>query len=624
MTPELSEAIKPSFFSVACALVACLLFLLPGWMMSRRFPTPLTPIAVFLGSAALLFQLVLVFDTLEVPLHFGALGLTVAAISVALALRLPRRPPTKSLAIMPALKGTDLAWLIPPIMAVASIAIRSMIDPLSGYDNGTRWDYLARLIRAQQSLAGYPPVTAEDFELYSWCDGIPPLVSLLNFWLYSGSDSVAPALTALMVIGEALLLGTVVFRFSQLLWGSRAGWPAVATLSSSALAIWSTAMGQETGMTALSLVSMLYFLELHSRAPATSVVLWAAVAAAVGALTREYGLSFPILGLAILIFRKQSIRTLLLFTGVTVSLAAPWYVRNWVLTGNPLYPQTLGGLFPGNAAHDDVMRTVITSFSLPAEVSTVIFFGKLLLTLAGALVSVSLFFVCRRARVSKIVICSGIGLTIAIWLWSIPQTAGGWSYSARVLAPALALAAVIAGGVSTIARRSQNWILILLIVFSVDAARRSWGLPLLPFISPWSLSFAGWREVYSDNGEGENPVWRNLVGTADGGGIVVDHTINHLHITLRGGRAIPLFSPLLAPTFEPDAQFQPEIDRLRAAGVRFITFSQQNPLSATAARHPFWSELYLHRGAIAQVNALVIYDLNNLPRVDPSGTILSQ
>jgi hypothetical protein len=82
---------------------------------------------------------------------------------------------------------------------------------------------------------------------------------------------------------------------------------------------------------------------------------------------------------------------------------------------------------------------------------------------------------------------------------------------------------------------------------------------------------------------------------------------------MRGGRAIPLFSPLLAPTFAPNADFDLEIARLRANGVRFITFSQQNPLSASDAGHPFWFELYTNHVAVGQVNALIIYDLDHLP-----------
>jgi len=44
--------------------------------------------------------------------------------------------------------------------------------------------------------------------------------------------------------------------------------------------------------------------------------------------------------------RPQAIKALLLLSGVTSIVAAPWYVKNWVLIGNPVYPFA-HGLFDG-------------------------------------------------------------------------------------------------------------------------------------------------------------------------------------------------------------------------------------------------------------------------------------
>lgn len=613
------ELVSPSFQNLAWLPVALLIFLLPGWSLARLLPTSTPLLIAFLASSVILFELVLGINGLGLPLHTGTVSLGLAAVTAALVWRKPvgggGSPSFVPTSVVPELKKNPWLWLIPAVLALTSISVRAWIDPLSGYDNGTRWDYLARLFLAHQSLSGYPPISTTDFEFYSWCDGIPPLVPLLNFWIYAVTGSVAPALTALRVIGEALLLGHIVYRFSQLLWGKGAGWPAVAALSSSALAIWSVAMGQETGLTALSLVSMLYFLELHARDPAKVLIFWAAIAAAMGAVTREYGLSFPLLGLAVLIVRKQQRGQVFLFGAVSIGLAAPWYLRNWVMTGNPLYPQTLGGLLPGNAVHDEVMRNVAHAWRLRWGWPTMAFFGKLLLVLAGPLLALGLFNGIRGVS-SKRTIWVGILLTISLWLWSVPQTAGGWGYSVRVLSPALALCAVFAGGISTFSPRIQRLIAVGLILTSADAARRSWGLPILPYISALSGSFSGWRDIRHDTMMiTSNPVWDSLVRSAEGRGIVVDHTADHALITMRGGRAIPLFSPILAPTFQRNVHFEEEVARLRSAGVRFITFSQQNPLSAPNHGHPFWSELYLHHGAVAQVNALIIYDLDHLPEV---------
>jgi hypothetical protein len=609
------ELVTPVFRDVAWLPVAAFLFLLPGWCLARRLPTGVPLLTSFLGSAVILFELVLSMNALGVPLHAGTVGIGLAGITGTLFWR--KQPelgsPTAVHAPLPSgSKDGRWLWTLPPAVALISITIRSCLDPLSGYDNGTRWDYLARLFLAHESMMGYPPVTEADFEFYSWCDGIPPLVPLLNFWIYAVTGSTAPALSAVRVIGEALLLGHVVYRFSQLLWGKGAGWPAVAALSSSSLAIWSVAMGQETGLTALSLVSLLYFLELHARAPDKRLVFWAAIAAAAGALTREYGLSFILLGTGLLIARKQAPRTVFLFAVISIGLAAPWYARNWIITGDPLYPQTLGGIFPGNPVHNETMRTVAETWRLRGDLVTLKFFSSILLTLTGPLIALGIF-VAVRLRCPHKPVWAGIALIALLWLWSVPQTAGGWSYSLRVLGPALALCATLCGAITLLTGRYQRVLLLGILLCTVDAARRSWCLPNMAFISPWNYSFSEWRDIYkSSRLIGGNPVWSILVRTASGGGIVVDHTANHALITMRGGKAIPLFSPLLAPTFRSNARFDDELARLRAAGVRFITFSQKNPLSASEAGHPFWSELYLDHFAIAEVNGLIIYDLDYL------------
>jgi hypothetical protein len=43
---------------------------------------------------------------------------------------------------------------------------------------------------------------------------------------------------------------------------------------------------------------------------------------------------------------RRSVRPLLIYAGVAIALAAPWYVKSWVVTGNPVYPFAFG-LFGG-------------------------------------------------------------------------------------------------------------------------------------------------------------------------------------------------------------------------------------------------------------------------------------
>lgn len=608
-------SLAPTYSSLLWLPVAGIVFLLPGWMLARRLGAPAPLLAGFLGSAAILFNLVLLLDAVHLPLHAGTVGIGLGLATLAFR----RRPAAKDIA-SPAsarpgarLTRTDWFWLFPAVLALGSIAVRTVVDPLSGYDNGFRWDYLARLFLAQQSMISYPPITATHFEYYGWCDGIPPLAPLLNFWIYAVTGSIAPALVALRIIGETLLLGTVVFRYSRLLWGANSGGPAVAALSASALAIWSLAMSQETGLTAVSLVAMLYFLELHQQEPRPSLLFWAGLAAAVGALARDYALAYPLLGLGVLLARRQPLRRIAIFAVTAAVVAAPWYVRNWIRTGNPLYPHTLGGLFPGNPVHDEFMRYIAEYWSLTAPQNTSSVVPLYLTVLAGALLALGGGGVARAGwRAAGPV--AGIVLISALWLWSVSQVAAGWVYSARILLPALALAAVLAGWIGTLRRSWRVTALLVLSLAGADAARRAWLLPGFPLERP-GWSFAPWREARAviDSITAVNPTWKILAREAAGRKVVVDHPSHHALLTMNEGNAVPFFSPALASTFGNFRSLEVSLEQMRAARIRFVTLSWNSILTQRMIQsHPFWSEFCRRYEPNARVAYLSIYDLDRL------------
>jgi hypothetical protein len=608
--------LTPTPASLLWLPVAALVFLLPGWSLARRLGSSTTLLCSFLGSAVILFNLSLLLDALRLPLHEGTtgLGLTLAAL---IFWRIPQQASTpESMSLRP--QKWEWLWLVAPALAVISIAARSAIDPLSGYDNVFRWDYLARLVLAHRSLAGYPPVSAGDFEFYAWCDGIPPLAALLNFWIYATTGSIAPSLTALRVIAETGFLGFTVYRYSTLLWGHRAGRASIASFSASALALWSVAMGQETGLTALSLVAMLYFLELNAREQRGHAVFWAALAASVGALSRDYALVFPILGAFILLSRRTTRRQTFRFAGVATCAVAPWYIRNAVITGNPLYPHTIRGLFRGNPAHDEVMRYIADYWSPATSPFDPSFIAVFLAALTGILVltGVTGMVIARRKGIP---LALGILLMVALWAYSLPQTGGGWVYSSRVLLPALALLAVLGGWISLASRRIQIAGFVLLTIGAVDASRRSWLLPEFPVVSPLDSPAARWRQTRRGVAAiSSDRVWPILVKEAAGSGIVVDHPANHALLTMQGGTAVPLFSPLLSTTFDDALSFDTVLSKLQRADIRLIVIAPASPVTGKLVRaHRFWATLCGHYQPNAKVGLLSIYDLRQLGAATP-------
>jgi len=606
---------------LALLVPAFAFFLLPGWLLGRIYKSPLPVVTAFLGSAALLFNLVLLLDAVRLPIGLRAVGCAFAASTGIIALFASRRSAFRTAAPdeptgVP--RGLDWIWLIPPALALTSIVANTLVEPLAGYDNAFRWDYLARLILSHHSLAGYPPVRAQDFDLYAWCDGIPPLAPILNFVIYAVAGAADPRLIMLRPVSEFLLVACLTYRFGRDLWGRNAGWASLAVLGSCALFIWGLAIEQETGLTAIALVAMVYFLERAESAeePAAPSAVWAGVAAGIGAISREYGLYFIILGCLLCLVRKKR-RLLGWFLIPATFVAAPWYLRNWIKTGNPVFP-AMGRIFPTNGVHVEIMRDISNYWGLATSPVSLHWVPLVLLAVAGS-VGILGCVGLVRARSRCLGIAAGILLIAALWVWSMPETAGGWNYSMRVLLPALVLCAVLAGWIGALQGRLRIAWALLLALLSVDSARRAWLLPDFPFSTPWTTSFSEWREHRAESqSHAGGEVWAILVQVAQGRFIVVDSPGLHVAITSAGGHALPFMSPRFAPALDPSLSLDEAMLQLRRSNVRFITFSIRNPVvNMFIQRHATLRELANDYQPVIGRGGQLIFDLEFLSKKPP-------
>ncbi|MDD2762940.1 MAG: glycosyltransferase family 39 protein [Opitutaceae bacterium] len=593
-------------------LIAVAAWLLPGWLLGRCFGSPAPWLTAFLGSAVLWFHVVIGTDALGVRLSTGPLLVTWLAVCVILAC-LARKAPAQAsrgrLSLLP--HDTDWLWAAAGICGLASITVRAVLDPLSGWDNGFRWDYLARALLVHGNLHFYPPVAATDFEAYAWCDGIPPLVPLLNAWVYLITGTTNPVVTVVRIAGEALLLGSAVFGLAYEWWGKRGGWTAVGMLGTSALFLWSVAMGQETSLTALSLTSMLFLLERYHREPNTATVVWAGIAASVGALSREYGLAFPLLGIGILIAREGR-RSIGPFAAMTIGMAAPWYLRNWAHTGNPLFPHSLGGYLPTNAAYADIVRCIGDYWRLNSPHLPFLHLIAAIGVLGGSVLLAGWVGLLLRGNRSAWPASAGIVLIAGLWLWSVPQTAGGGYYSLRVLTPALAIAAVLAGWLGNLSSGAGRMMVAgVTLLLSIDAARRAWLLPVAPLISPFSWTFTPWREMRTVIHQPQP--WDRVVQLSAGGLIAVDNPAMHVAVSRVGGHAAMFFSPALSPSLEAGLPFDRALGRLRSNGLRLMVLTVTDPISdAFIGLHPFLQTLRTQYQPVMVFDGVEVFDLSVL------------
>jgi len=643
--------------------------LLPGYLLGRIVRSPVPWLSAFLGSAVLLFYLMLALDTFRVPLGPTSLAIGLVGLNGLLFLvsrksrgaatplvRSPEAPPVAAVydrrnevvsppgpvgahraplqspvsadvvgTALPRVKteicgcpsrprGLAWLWLLATGIGLAAIAVRAVVEPLSGWDNLFRWDFLARQMLHLGTLSFYPPMTADDFVRYGWCDGIPPLVPILNFWSYLSAGQTAALATAPRVVGEAALLFYGVGRLARDFAGARAVWPARAALATSALLLWGVAMGQETGLTALTLVAMFVFLGAHGRSGGRADLFWAGLAAGAGALSREYGLVWPVLGLIVLAGQGGLRAGWKVFAASAILVGAPWYLRNWVLTGNPLYSHDLAGLFPTNAAYVEYMRLVPHHNGILVNLDLLPAILLLLVTCSG-LVGGLAAWGAWKARRPAIPLVVGAAVVGAIWFWTMGQTSGGWYYSTRVLTPALALAAVLAGGpLARLAGWPKRIAACGLLLFAGDAAFRSLHLPNNPTPSLRVLFSGRWRDfgrmVAARNAL---PWWDAFAARAGESGIVVDQPDSFALLNARGAHTVPLTSPQVAFLFDDRLPFAEAVARCRRANVRFFILPDITlQTDAIVPQHAFFRELCSKHKPAFVYQGMHVYDLDKI------------
>jgi hypothetical protein len=329
-------------------------------------------------------------------------------------------------------------------VVAACLLLRATLRPLIGYDTYWRWDFLARQILERGTLDYYPPLTPAQFALYFWPDAIPPLVSFSYWWLYASAGERVPALTGLLLLTQYACTLALTYRTAAALFSRRAGLFAVAVLASSLLFYRAVIIGQETGLTALALIAMIYFLVSCGGAGDVRGLVLAGLCAAVAPLAREYGWAFVPLGMFVLWWRGLGVRAMLPFALTAVVAAAPWYVRTAWLTGNPLYSTRFLGL-PVNpvlaAMMDSYREQLGVSHWTSArwkEMLAYLVSGSPFQVLLG--LPAGVVFWRRHAYLSVAVL-----LVAALWLSSVGYTSGLALYASRVLSPALVVLSLLAG-----------------------------------------------------------------------------------------------------------------------------------------------------------------------------------
>jgi hypothetical protein len=463
---------------------------LPGFFIARCLRHSLWPASAFVISLLILFHCVFWLGVFGVSIKLWTVLPLLVGVTGLAAWMQRRFPPTAQTQPKKTPWSREeriLLWLSALVGIV--LLVHSARSPMAGQDSRFRWDFLAQRLLDLGTFNYYPPLHTADFRNYFYVDGIPPLVSFTNWWLYASAGEHLPVLICLRVAAE--FFGTLAFTYgtASALFSRRAGVLAAAILAASPLYFRAVFLGQETGLTALSIASMLYFI-VTARMQDWPAMVSAGLAAALCALSREYGGVALIGGAVALLWRRQAWKQILVFAAVGAAVAAPWYLRNWILAGNPVYSLRLAG-FAVNPIHDAMLQfykadTGVQTWSAGNWVS--VFVLVLVMALPQVLAGIPGGFLYFRGHGYLIVMAL---LLAGLWILSVGYTSGGVEISLRVLSPALvALSITGAGALEALMRRARWRWAVVIAIGACQFWNASQGM-LFPF-NPLSLPPAQW------------------------------------------------------------------------------------------------------------------------------------
>ncbi len=564
--------------SLGCLTLLLLMF--PGWWAARAHRLPLPAVAGFIFGALALVTLLQIFEACRLTLSLQNLTVAWSLVVVAMVLLNPR-PPAIAPAAVRSLRPVEFLLLAPLIPAIAVVVYRAITQPLSGVDTIFRWNFLAEQMLVRGSLGFYPPVTGGDYSIYAWPDGIAPIVSSLYFWPYRFAGEARTILTAPVVIAQFILLLFAVHRVGLRVGSPRSAAFAVVLIACSPLLLWSLAMGEESGLLTLALISLLLYLPSSPGESSVPAAIMAGLAAALGGLAREYGLAFILLGLGLGIARRLSKATLGVFVLTAAAGVAPWYLRNWVRTGNPLFNLNPAGLFPVNSAHEHLMLIYQAGFGW-ATVSGEAF--RILLTNCAAAVAgliAGVFFFKRIAS-----LWAALALMVGLWAVSVSYTSAGFTYSLRVLAPGIAVTALMAGVACA------RWfptdvhlrgVTLALFIFSLDSSVRALALP----VNAYRIPPADWLTVGGAvNEQHQRPVYHQLANFCAGHSIL---TLGPAALLNRfSAHTIPPWSPEVACLWDESQDTATIAQRLRAQGIDYFLLSKGEANAAYLSQIAFF------------------------------------
>jgi hypothetical protein len=587
--------------------------LLPGTMLLRALRLPWSLAAAFATSAATLYAVLLVFAWTSAVISLTTLAAALGLVTL-LARLVPARASTTQISSSFAC-FTQMGWWLPLYGAFwLIVAWRLGAHPLNGPDATFRWSWLAEQMLQVGSLDFYPPRSGEDFVRYFWAESIPPGVAGLYAWAYACGGSSHALWTSPVVALQLLTVHELVWRLASRWGGEVVARRAVLLAAACPLLTWAVLLGQETGLTALTVTGLVWSLS-HLRDENSHR--WAVLAAAfciVAASAREYGMIFPIAAIAATVWLQAPRSQSWLLAAVALPVAVAWPLCVWLLTGNPFYSLNVAGLFETNAvftAWNDMLRGPASEALGSAEswVSLGRYVALWALPALAGLVAL-VFLLVQRLREARTVALF-VGLVILLWFVSVAYTAGGLFYSLRVLSPAFALLAVVTAyglGFWVQHPAAIKFVTTALVLVVLESLPKTLVLPENPYllgVHGWPRAAAQFPGVVRTVNE---TLFARVQPLPDRRRILSDHAGLPRVFAPIGTEVAPLWSPEVAWLF--DGTLEPGVvaQRWRQSGLRYLVLGKTGATASFMQKYARWRAPYFTLRPVAETETHVILE----------------
>jgi hypothetical protein len=295
------------------------------------------------------------------------------------------------------------------------------------------------------------------------------------------------------------------------------------------------------------------------------------------------------------------VKQVLVFGAVAIAVAAPWYARNWILSGNPFYSLKFGN-FAVNPIHDRILQSYRASVGVQgwtignwASVLSPFLLFATFQVLAGIPGGFS------RFRQQGYLLVTAI-LLVAVWIQSIGYTSGGVEMSTRVLSPALVVLSITGAGILERLTSRTRWraaVMTAIIVCQLWTAAQGAIYPSDPF----SLRSGLWlQSAFPRIGANvEFQVRDRLAGILPPGDRVLSDSA-YLHAALAGAgiEVVPVWSPEVRFIFSSS----PEESERRLRSLRIgsvVCYPQTKNMAFLTSASPFYASLPERWRPLAQV-----------------------